>query len=97
MKKFSKIKFLNQIGFVNVKFDGLTFEHSRSSSTIFKSYVKALLKWVLIVTVPLKLFLSIFYASDDIRQLYIGSHLNFLSPKPKFFAGLAGKILEKFL
>lgn len=91
MKRFSKIKFLNRIGFVNVKFDGVRFESSRSACTIISSYAKGLLMWVLVVTVPLKLFLSIFYESDDLRQLYIGSHLYFLDDNPRFFAGLAGK------
>ena len=91
MKKFSKIKFLSQIGFVNVNFDGSNFESPRSSVSVIRSYAKALLKWVLVVTVPLKLFLSIFYERNDLRQLYIGSHLNFLDQKPRFFAGLAGK------
>ena len=69
MKRFSKIKFLESVGFLRSRFNDETGEFERSVYVNFKSNLIMLLK----VIILLRVYISIWFKREDLVQLWIGN------------------------
>lgn len=68
MKKFSKIAFLQRNGLLNRKYNETTRQFEFSCCRLAYSYLTLIAK----VTLPLKLFISLFWEREHVYQLWIG-------------------------
>lgn len=85
-KKFSKIKFLEFVGFLTGRLNQETLRFEKSIYLAFKAY----LKLIVLVTLVLKIHISTYFPQTDTIQLYIGNVWNALPQEPRYFIGLAG-------
>ena len=69
MKRFSKIQFLDSVGFLRSRFNDEVGEFERSAYVNFKSNLIMLLKVILL----LKIYISTWFKREDLVQLWIGN------------------------
>ena len=86
MAKYVKLKIFQTLGFLRQKFDGKEFRKSKVL------YVKSFFIIFLTISASFKFTLSVFFEREDVRQLYIGSFVNFLSNTLRLMYGLLGKL-----
>ena len=66
MAKFRKLTILEQIGFIQNKFDGVQFKRS------FTLCIRSYLSCIVFNSYLLKMSFSLFFDQKDVKQLYIG-------------------------
>ena len=79
MKKFSKLKFLEIMGFLNDHFNQETLQFERSFSVRLRTFLIVFFK----VVMPLKFFVSLFFPKESAAQLYVGNMFNYLPGKTR--------------
>lgn len=83
MKKFSKVRFLQSVGFLNAKLDYQTLRFERSRYLRFKCHLTFLITLSAIV----RMCISPLFEREDPRQLHIGSIYNMLTGAARNFVG----------
>ena len=86
MKKFSKLRVLYQIGFLQQKFDGNEFR--KSTPLLIRSYLILLCA----ITGPLKYYLGTLFPQNDKRQFYLGNLYDYLGSNSRSLMGVVGKL-----
>ena len=87
IKPYSKLKFLESIGFIRQKFDGRQFEWS------CRLAVRSFLVQLSLVAALFKQPLCLFFGKNDAVQLYIGALWNNQAEKIRFCMGMLVRIL----
>ena len=84
MKKFSKVRLLQSIGFLDRKLNSETLRLERSLPLALYCYLCLALK----LTHSTRLTLSVFWRREEPAQLFIGSIFNYLEDEPRFWMAL---------
>ena len=79
VKKFSKIRFLQVIGFLDRKLNPETWKLERSLPLLLYGYLCLILK----LTHCSRLFVCLFWSREDPKQIMVGSLFNYLDDEPR--------------